>query len=68
MIDQPREDFSLVVGGRSSVVVIGTRASKLALAQAHMIRDFRRFAGAPPRAFMQSRGALSTALLEPARS
>jgi AraC-like DNA-binding protein len=33
--------------------------------QAHMIRDFRRIAGAPPRAFMQSLGALSTALLEP---
>lgn len=33
--------------------------------QAHMIRDFRRFAGAPPRAFVASLGALSTALLEP---
>jgi len=32
--------------------------------QAHMIRDFRRFAGAPPRVFMRSRGALSSALLE----
>ena len=30
-----------------------------------MIREFRRFAGAPPRAFMHSLGALSSALLEP---
>ena len=33
------EDISSVVGRRSSVVVIGTRASKLALVQTHMIRD-----------------------------
>jgi hydroxymethylbilane synthase len=38
MIDQPRVKDAFVVG-RSSVVVIGTRASKLALAQTHMIRD-----------------------------
>src|SRR5215216_1341937 len=36
MIDH---DSASVVGRRSSVVVIGTRASKLALVQAHMIRD-----------------------------
>jgi hydroxymethylbilane synthase len=38
MIDQPRVKAPFVVG-RSSLVVIGTRASKLALVQTHMIRD-----------------------------
>jgi hydroxymethylbilane synthase len=33
------EAVSSVVGRRSSIVVIGTRASKLALVQTHMIRD-----------------------------
>jgi hydroxymethylbilane synthase len=37
MIDQSREDVSLVVGHWS--LVIGTRSSKLALAQTQMIRD-----------------------------
>jgi hydroxymethylbilane synthase len=38
MIDQLRVKAPFVVG-RSSLVVIGTRASKLALVQTHMIRD-----------------------------
>src|SRR5688572_29452162 len=38
MIDQPRVKAPFVVG-RSSLVVIGTRASKLALVQTHVIRD-----------------------------
>ena len=33
--------------------------------QAHMIRDFRRFAGAPPQAFYRSIGPLSAALVQP---
>jgi hydroxymethylbilane synthase len=37
MIDQ--HGIDIAVGRRSSVVVIGTRASKLALVQTHMIRD-----------------------------
>lgn len=31
--------------------------------QAHMIRDFKRFAGQPPRAFIASAGALSTSIV-----
>ena len=38
MLDQPRVKAPFVVG-RSSLVMIGTRASKLALVQTHMIRD-----------------------------
>lgn len=38
MIDQLNEKQALVVG-RSSLVTIGTRSSKLALVQTHMIRD-----------------------------
>ncbi|MBK9712836.1 MAG: hydroxymethylbilane synthase [Kouleothrix sp.] len=38
MIDQLNKKHALVVG-RSSLVTIGTRSSKLALAQTHMMRD-----------------------------
>jgi len=38
MVGQPVIDISSV-GRRSSIVIIGTRASKLALVQTHMIRD-----------------------------
>ncbi|MBL8522036.1 MAG: AraC family transcriptional regulator [Betaproteobacteria bacterium] len=33
--------------------------------QAHMVRDFRRFTGQPPRAYLRSAGLLSAALVEP---